>query len=218
VHENENAMEGDAILDTEHQMRAEAFAPQIFSPTKPATAGMTTGRKPKADAVASKIRGGIGDAIRKAIRKSNRDLTLLRSQGQHLLSHQGSNSSSTGGMTAVESIQERAFVVVCLKQRRTVTPHFVAFECRIHDIGAKLQKTDARMLKDNPSIVLEALFQPAAIQYLKLCPGNLLKIYEPLHFVAEEVAAGSTSDPKWFLLSTHLSEVINDKSTTVLRD
>ncbi|KAE9118268.1 hypothetical protein PF005_g8669 [Phytophthora fragariae] len=108
--------DGDAILDTEHQMRTEPFAPQIFSPSKPVPAAGAISRKSKADGLISKVRGSIGDALRKAIRKSNRDLTLLRSRGQHLLPQQSNHSSSKGTVGAIESIQERGHIVVCLQQ------------------------------------------------------------------------------------------------------
>ncbi|KAG6610753.1 uncharacterized protein IUM83_08166 [Phytophthora cinnamomi] len=48
--------DGDAILDTEHQMRAEPFAPQIFSPSKPApAAGTKHSWKSKSDGLVSKL-------------------------------------------------------------------------------------------------------------------------------------------------------------------
>ncbi|KAH7488069.1 uncharacterized protein KRP23_2027 [Phytophthora ramorum] len=201
---DENSTDGDAILDTEHQMRAETFAPQIFSPTKPASTKSAIGRKSKSDGLAPKIRGSIGDVIRKAIRKSNRDLTLLRSQGQHLLPQQTNPSSAMGVLGAVESIQERAYIIVCLKRSRAVN----SYECYVHEVTAKLKGNTANMIKEKHSMVLEALFQPQAAQFLKLSPGKMVKIYEPFHFVAEQAADGSTSKPKWFLLCTQLAEVI----------
>ncbi|GMF24176.1 unnamed protein product [Phytophthora lilii] len=199
-------MDDDAILDTDHQMQAEPFAPQIFSPTKTALSGTTAGRKAKSDATVPKIRGGIGVVIRKAVRRSNRDLTLLRSHGQHLLPQQTSHSSPTGTIGAVESIQDRAFIVLRLKQRHENVPHFASYEAYIQEVGAKLKGSTADKIKDQNSVVVEALFQPQVAEYLKLCPGKLVRIYEPLHFVTEQRAVGSTSKPKWFLLSTQLAE------------
>ncbi|KAG7388474.1 hypothetical protein PHYPSEUDO_012535 [Phytophthora pseudosyringae] len=208
---DESPTKGDAIMDTEHQMRAEPFAPQIFSPSKPASTCASTSRKTRDDAVvASKIRGCLGDVIRKAIRKRNRDLTLLRSHGQHLLPQQSSQSSQNGSIGAVESIQNRPCVVICLKRRCAVTPHSVSYEFQVHEVAVNLEKTTEHVLTEKHSAVFEVLFQPQTADYLKLSSGKLLKVYEPLHFVAEEVAAGSTSKAKWFLLSTQLTEVIED--------
>ncbi|KAG2766093.1 hypothetical protein PC129_g3106 [Phytophthora cactorum] len=202
---DENPTEADAILDTEHQMRAEPFAPQIFSPTKPVGGGI--GRKSKDESIISKIRGSMGDVIRKAIRKRNRDLTLLRSHGQHLLPQQSSHSSLKGVIGAMESIQDRACIMVRLMRRCAVTPHSVSYECQIHEVAATLEKTTASALKGK-NLIVKAIFHPQAAKYLKLSIGTSLKIYEPLRFVEEEVAVGSTSKPEWFLLSTQLTEVV----------
>ncbi|KAJ8569041.1 hypothetical protein ON010_g6217 [Phytophthora cinnamomi] len=202
--------DGDAILDTEHQMRAEPFAPQIFSPSKPApAAGTKHSWKSKSDGLVSKVRGSVGDVLRKALRKSHRDLTLLRSRGQHLLSQQSNNSSSMGTVGAVETIQERGFIVVCLQQCCAGTSQFAAYKCNIREVAAKVEKTTAASLTKS-SGVLEALFQPQTAEFLKLAPGKSVKLYEPLHVVAEHVAAGSTKKPRWFLLSTQLAEVVDD--------
>ncbi|KAL3661499.1 hypothetical protein V7S43_013259 [Phytophthora oleae] len=204
----ENPIESDAILDTEHQMRAESFAPQIFSPSKPTPGSGTIGRMPRDDAIVAKVRGNMGDLIRKAIRKRNRDLTLLRSHGQHLLPQQGSHSSPKGTTGAVESIQDRAYVVVCLQRRNQVTPHSVSYDCQIHEVAAKLERSIPSVLRGKHSEVLEAIFQPKTDEYLKLSSGLMLKIYEPLHYVLEKAAAGSACKPRWFLLSTQLMEVV----------
>ncbi|ETK83374.1 hypothetical protein F441_11669 [Phytophthora nicotianae CJ01A1] len=198
AHAAENPTEADPILDTEHQMRAEPFAPQIFSPTK-------SGRKSKDESVISKIRGSMGDVIRKAIRKRNRDLTLLRSHGQHLLPQQSIRSSLQGAM---ESIQDRACITVRVMRRCAVTSHSVSYECQIHDVASKLEKSTTSALKEEKDTV-KALFHPQAAEHLKLSTGMLLRIYEPVHVVEEEVAAGSTRKPEWFLLSTQLTEVVD---------
>ncbi|KAG1696387.1 hypothetical protein DVH05_018518 [Phytophthora capsici] len=143
----ESPIESDAIIDTEHQMRAEAFAPQIFSPSKPAPAHGAINRIPRDVAIVSKFRGTSGDLIRKAIRKRNRDLTLLRSHGQHLLPQQGSHSSPTGIPGAVESIQERAYVVVVLQRRNPVTPYSVSYDCQIREVAAKLERSLPSVLR-----------------------------------------------------------------------
>ncbi|POM80658.1 Hypothetical protein PHPALM_1478 [Phytophthora palmivora] len=205
-----NPTETDAILDTEHQMRAEPFTPQFFSPTKPTSTSTNAKSKSKGDAIVSKIRGNVGDIIRKAIRRRNRDLTLLRSHGQHLLPQQSNHSLPQGMSGAVESIQDRASLLICLKQRCNVTSHSVSYECQIHKVAGKLEKTTASVLKDKHTMVLEVHFQLRTAEYLKLSSGKLLKIYEPLHFVEEKVAAGSSSKLKWFLLSTQLTEVVQD--------
>lgn len=201
-------MEADAILDTERQMRAEPFAPQIFSPTKPSTGGSSIGRKSKDESCISKIRGRLGDVIRKAIRKRNRDVTLLRSHGQHLLPQQSSHPSLKGTSGAIESIQDRACVLVRLMRCCAVAPHSVTYECQIEEVAAKLEKATPAALTEKSS-TLKALFHPHAAEHLKLSSGTLAKIYEPLHFVEKEMAAGSTSKPEWFLLSTQLTEVVD---------
>uniref|UniRef100_K3WCA9 Uncharacterized protein n=1 Tax=Globisporangium ultimum (strain ATCC 200006 / CBS 805.95 / DAOM BR144) TaxID=431595 RepID=K3WCA9_GLOUD len=65
-------------------MREERFETQFFSPSKPNAASR---KKHKSDpaAVVKKIRGDLGAAVTKAIRRSNRDLTMLHSHGQTLL-------------------------------------------------------------------------------------------------------------------------------------
>ncbi|KAK1932387.1 hypothetical protein P3T76_012381 [Phytophthora citrophthora] len=204
----ENSIESDAIIDTEPQMRAEPFAPQIFSPSKPAPASGAINRMPRDDATVSKVRGKVGDLIRKAIRKRNRDLTLLRSHGQHLLPQQGSHSSPKGIVGAVESIQDRPYVVVVLHRRNQVTPHTVSYDCQICEVTAKLEGSLPSVLRGTHSEVMEAIFRPKTAEYLKLSSGLMLKIYEPLHFVSEKMATGSTCKPRWFLLSTQLAEVV----------
>ncbi|KAG1684310.1 hypothetical protein DVH05_011414, partial [Phytophthora capsici] len=204
----ENPIESDAIIDTEHQMRAEAFAPQIFSPSKPAPANGAINRIPRDDAIVSKVRGKVGDLIRKAIRKRNRDLTLLRSHGQHLLPQQGSHSSPKGIPGAVESIQDRAYVVVVLQRRNPVTPHSVSYDCQIREVAAKLEGSLPSVLRGKHSEMVEVIFQPKTAEFLKLSSGLMVTIYEPLHFVSENVATGSTCKPRWFLLNTQLMEVV----------
>lgn len=170
------------------------------------------GRKPKPDGLVSKVRGSIGDVLRKAIRKSNRDLTLLRSRGQHLLPQQSNHSSSKGTIGSIESIQERGHVVVCLQQICMGRSQFVAHECRVQKVAANMEKTTAASLTEN-SVVIEALFQPQTAEYLKLSPGKVVKIYEPFHVVAEHMAAGSTTKPRWLLLNTQLAEVLDEYSS-----
>uniref|UniRef100_A0AAV1U9K9 Uncharacterized protein n=1 Tax=Peronospora matthiolae TaxID=2874970 RepID=A0AAV1U9K9_9STRA len=206
---DENPMAGDVILDTEHQMRAERFTPQVFSPTKPASTSTVHSRKPYGDTIVSKIRGSIGDVIRKAIRKSSRDLTLLRSHGQRLLPKQSRHSSSTASIGAIESVQYRAYVVIRLMRFCGTLPDFIAYECRMHQVTSNLEKTAADdLVKD--SVLFEAHFRPQTAEHLKLAPGNLLKVFEPLHFFLEHVAAGSIRKPRWFLASTQLAQVIDD--------
>ncbi|RLN31989.1 hypothetical protein BBJ28_00013759 [Nothophytophthora sp. Chile5] len=210
-----NATDGDAILDTEHQMRAEPFAAQIFSPTKLSAAGLTSGRKAKSDPITAKIRGDIGEAIRKALRKNNRDLTLLRSRGQHLLPQQSSRSAANHHFGAIESVQERPFVIICTDRRRAVTPHSVTYECHVHEVALEVKKRLPSVLdvgSSTPMQRLDVLFQLQTADYLKLGPGKLLKIYEPLHFVPRHMAPGSSNSgaSKWFLISTQLAEVVED--------
>ncbi|RMX64211.1 hypothetical protein DD238_006026 [Peronospora effusa] len=204
-----NVTYDDAILDTEHHMRAERFAPHIFSPNKRASTTNTLSRKFKGDEVVSRIRGGIGDVVRKAIRKSNRELTLLRSHGQHLLPQQSGYSSPMTSIGVVESIQNRAYIVICLTRYCGIISRFVAYECRIHQVTANLEKTTADELKEKHSVVLEAQFHPQTAEYLKLTPGKVLKVFEPLHFFLEHVPAGSVRRPKWFLASTQLTQVVD---------
>ncbi|CAI5735580.1 unnamed protein product [Peronospora destructor] len=178
----ENVTDSDAILDTENHIRAERFAPQFFPPNKRASTTNGLSRKLKGDAVVSKIRGDIGDVVRKAIRKSNRELTLLRSHGQHLLPQQSDYSSPTALIGVVESIQNRAFIVICLTRYCGIVSHFAAYECRIHQVTASLEKPTADELKEQHSVVLEAQFHLQTAEYLKLSPGKVLKVFEPLHF------------------------------------
>ncbi|GMG14724.1 unnamed protein product [Phytophthora fragariaefolia] len=175
----------------------------------PSAPKVTTGRTSKSDGAVAKIRGSIGDILRKAIRKGNRDLTILRSRGQHLLA-QLSNESMTGTTGAVESIQDRAYIVVCIMQRCVSTPQFASYECNVNEVSVKMEKTTAEKLSKN--VILEAVFRPQTVEHLRLSPGMLVKIYEPLHVVAERMVAGSTSTPKWFLLNTQLAEVFDDSS------
>ena len=200
-------MIGDTILDTEHQMRSERFQPQIFSPPKSAMPTNTAlCRTREASTVMSRIRGGIGGVICKSIRKSNRDLTLLRSHGQHLLSRQRNHSSSAAFTDAIASVQDRAYVIIRVT-RFCGSPHLIAYECRLHQVTCKLEKTIADELM-NDLAVLEAHFRPQTAEYLKLVPDKLLKVFEPLHFFREHEAVGSISKPKWFLASTQLTQVI----------
>ncbi|CAH0475290.1 unnamed protein product [Peronospora belbahrii] len=199
---------GDAILDTEHHMQAEEFVPHVFSPVKPASTTTALSRKLKDDVVVSKIRGGIGDVIRKATRKSNRELTLLRSHKQHLFPQHGNHSPRMTFLGLVESIQNRAYIEICLTRYCGTLSHFAAYECHVHQVTAKLKKPTADELKEKHSIVLEAQFHPRTAEYLKLSPGKLLRVFEPLHFLLEHVAAGSVSKVKWFLVSTQLTQVL----------
>ena len=189
-------------------MRAERFAPQLYSPNKRASTTNVLSRKFKGDAVVSKIRGGIGDVVRKAIRKSNRELTLLRSHGQHMLPQQSNYSSlmTLGGV--MESIQNRAYIVICLTRYCGILSQFAAYECRIHQVTASLEKTIAEELKEKHSVVVEAQFHLQTAEYLKLSPGKVLKVFEPLHIFLEHVPAGSVRKPKWFLASTQLTQVV----------
>ncbi|CAH0485692.1 unnamed protein product [Peronospora farinosa] len=204
-----NVTDDDAILDTEHHMRAERFAPHIFSPNKRVSTINALSRKFKGNEVVSRIRGGIGDVVRKAIRKSNRELTLLRSHGQHLLPQQSGYSSPMTSIGVVESIQNRAYIVICLTRYCGILSRFVAYECRIHQVTANLEKTTADELKEKHSVVLEAQFHLQTAEYLKLTPGKVLKVFEPLHFFLEHVPAGSVRRPKWFLASTQLTQVVD---------
>lgn len=187
----------DAIADTEHQMREEKFETQFFSPTKPNAASR---KKHKPDAAATRIRGDIGAAINKAIRKSNRDLTMLRSHGQTLL--QQSKDAHGGGRAGLDNVQDRHHVVVCLRRHR---PHAsqTIYDGSVNAVSSEINapcKERARV---------RVVFTPQTAAHLSVKPGMLVKIYEPFHFVPIVRAAGfSSANAKWLLVGTNLSEVL----------
>lgn len=203
----ENATAADAIHDTAEEMRAEPFELQHFSPTKTYSAGASVSRKAMDDSIALKIHGNIGDVIRKATRKRSRDLTLLRSHGQHLLPEQSTHSLEKATLGAVESVQDRAWIVIRLKRRCTETPDFVLYECQIHKVAASLEKGAACALQKNDATI-KAQFDLRASGHLRLADEQLLKIYKPFHFVKELVPAGLTREPEWFMLGAQLAEML----------
>ncbi|CEG50117.1 uncharacterized protein PHALS_07843 [Plasmopara halstedii] len=193
----------DAICDTDQHMRAENFAPEHFSPPKSFSVEAPIGRK-AADALIVKIRGNLGDIIRKATRKRDRDLTLIRSQGHHLLPEQ--NSHTKGMFGVIESIQARAWIVVRLKRRCLKMPDCDLYECQIYEVAADLEKSDASALRKN-HVAVKAQFSIRVTDCLNLSEGQFIKIYEPFHLIKEQLPAGSTRKPEWFLLGTQLAEV-----------
>ncbi|KAF1782994.1 Leucine-rich repeat domain, L domain-like [Phytophthora cactorum] len=197
---DENPTEADAILDTEHQMRAEPFAPQIFSPTKPVGGGI--GRKSKDESIISKIRGSMGDLFVSATETSRscvRRPAFTTSTEQPFLTERcdwrhGINSRPSVHYGSSHAAL-RSYATFCFV--RMSNPRGCS------NAGENYCKCVEREELDSKSI-----FHPQAAEYLKLSIGTSLKIYEPLRFVEEEVAVGSTSKPEWFLLSTQLTEVV----------
>lgn len=177
-------------------MKAEPFSPQIFSPSRPNEAH--AGRKHKqGDTVLSKLRGDIGESVRKAVRRTNRDLTLLRSDGQSLLAQHGGSSAN-----AVERIQERGHVIVCLREPARSSRD--TFECSIHSTTPDV-KEDCPDRTERVQIVLS----PHTVDVVKAAPGVLLRIFAPFHFVPRRAPVGSIDGATgWFLIGTQLVEAV----------
>jgi hypothetical protein len=189
-------VEHDAILDTDQQMRAEPFSPPIFSPSRPNEAN--AGRKQRqGGAVLNKLRGDIGEAVRKAVRRTNRDLTLLRADGQSLLAQQGGGSSN-----AVERIQERGHVIVCLRAASRFGQH--TFECSVHSTTPDVEES-CPFGSERVQVVLSS----HTVDTVKAAPGVVLRIFAPFHFVPRRTPVGSTAGTKrWFLIGTQLAEAV----------
>ncbi|TDH72040.1 uncharacterized protein CCR75_000108 [Bremia lactucae] len=204
----EDNTKSDAISDTIKQLQAEPFVLESFSSVKSSSVEAFMDRKTKTVMNEFKTRGNLGDVIRKAIRKRKRDLTLLRSHDQHLLPQQSSQSlhSSNGVM---ECVQDRAWIKVHLKRRCAAMPHLLLYECQMHDYEVRKLKNAPRAFKEK-NMIVKAFFDLRDAGYPKLSDGILLKIYDPLYLVAEQLAAGSTREPTYFLLGTQLAESLND--------
>lgn len=197
----------DAIADTEHQMREEKFEMQFFSPSK--LNNPAARRKQKPDAAATRIRGELGEAIARAIRKTTRDLTMLHSHGQTLLE----KNRDTPGFenSGLERVQDREYTVVCLRRQRrhpegedpseqtVYDGHIHAFSCNASSSPCP-EKTRVRIA-----------FSSQATAHLSLRPSALVKIYAPYHFVPLEHAVGSSTlrtKTRWLLVGTTLSEMV----------
>lgn len=209
----------DLIVDTEHQLKAEPLAPAFTSPTKP-----LVGRalQHKTHPTVSKIRGELGDSVRKAIRKSNRDFTLLRAHDQSLLRNDAHGAG--GGM---ESIQDRPFVVVCLGRLRVQDAMSVYDNCYVHSLPASMS-SDSNVFKPDaqPAPRLRVVFPATVASTLQLSPETLVKVFAPFHFVPHKAAPGSAprrqrsgapgETTTWMLIGTTLTEVV-EKTHTCLQ-
>lgn len=186
----------DAILDTDQQMKAEPFSPPIFSPSRSNEAH--SGRKQRQGGAAlNKLRGDIGEAVRKAVRRTNRDLTLLRADGQSLLAQQGGGSSNV-----VERIQDRGHVIVCLRAASMSGQH--TFECSVHSTTP-----DAEESCPSGAERVQVVLSPHTVDAVKAAPGVVLRIFTPFHFVPRRTPVGSTAGTnRWFLIGTQLAEAV----------
>ncbi|TYZ59308.1 hypothetical protein PybrP1_001187 [[Pythium] brassicae (nom. inval.)] len=191
----------DAIADTAEQLRQEKFEADVLSPS--ALAHPPARRKLKPDAAAAKIRCGLGEPVARAIRATARDLTLLHSHGQTLLSGFGSAD--------LERVQDRDFAVVRLRRQRRCADHadeaevLTTFDGRVHALsrgpGDSGPPAHARV---------RVAFSAQAAARLSLQPDTLVKVYAPFHFVPLEHAVGTAAvrrKPQWLLIGTTLSEM-----------
>lgn len=206
----------DVILDTEHQLKAEPLEPTFTSPTKPL---MGRAQQHKVHPIVAKIRGELGDSVRKAIRKSNRDFTLLRVHDQSLL-RQHSDAHGTSGL---ESIQDRPFVVVCLGRMRVEDAMSVFDDCFVHSMPSD---SSAFGPDAQPTPRLRVVFPSTIASSLQLTPETLIKVFAPFHFVPHKAAPGlaprrrsgtPSAVTTWMLIGTTLTEVV-EKTHTCLRD
>lgn len=204
----------DVIVDTEHQMREEKFETQIFSPSKLHNPSLARKKqqlqKLNAAAVASKIRGELGEAVARAIRKTTRDLTMLHSHGQTLIEQSRETTTSAG----LDRVQDRDHTVIRLRrhrqsqsqQQQESSGNLMVYDASIHTLSPEVQapcKEKARV---------RVAFSSQAASQLKLKPNALVKIYAPFHFIPLAQPAGSSNavgrSSKWLLVGTTLSEVI----------
>lgn len=198
----------DAIADTAVEMRAEAFEMQFFSPSKLASAAAARRRslKPESAAAASKIRGELGDAIARAIRKTTRDLTLLHAHGQTLLEQQHRD----GNGLRLDRVQDRESTVVRLlrqRQESAETGDRIVFDATVDDLSADL----AAALPCPVNTRVRVAFSSQTASQLSLERHARVRIYAPFHFIPLELAPGSAprrSPPKWLVLGTALSELV----------
>lgn len=208
----------DAIADTEHQMRGEKFETQIFSPSKlhnPSLARKKQQKPNAAAATASKIRGELGEAVARAIRKTTRDLTMLHSHGQTLIEQSKRESSTSAGL---DRVQDRDFSVVRLRlhrrsqrnqqqQQGSSGGELTVFDGTIQALSPGLQTPC------NEKSCVRVAFSSQTASQLTLKANALVKIYAPFHFIPLVQPAGSSSagsrPPKWLLVGTTLSEIIS---------
>lgn len=189
-------------------MKSESFTPHIFLPSKVVSIPNTR-RSKSEDGILSKIRGDLGDALRKAIRRSNRETTLLRSDGQSLLQNQA-------GRGAVERIQDRGYVTLRItSEARSGQDRF--FECVIRSFtpDVKDRCPTPTIANEHVQVVLSA----HTCEFVKPAPGVILKIYEPFCIVPKAKPAGlSDLRTTWFLVSTHLAEVVTDSDANETKE
>lgn len=155
----------------------------------------------------SKLRGEIGEAIRRAIRKGNKDLTLFRSGGQSMLLNQASVN-----VAAVESVQDRGYVVISIK--RHASSRAGTFECVLHrasddTVEAYPSIFNSRTDAKSP---IQAVFSAQNAEYLKVAPGQMVKVYAPFHFIPIKIPPGSSKrmGSQWLLVGTALSETVDN--------
>ncbi|TMW64513.1 hypothetical protein Poli38472_011393 [Pythium oligandrum] len=183
--------EEDGITDTVTHMREEPFQTQFFSPSKL----NPPNRKPKSDGLNIKIRGEIGDIIRKAVRKSRRDLTILRAVGQTMLQQEEDEG--------VASIHSRRHVIVCLQRLRPHTS-LVKYDGQVLERSPECDESTLGTNQDSMVIV----FTPQIAQQHHLSPGTRLKIFAPFQFINEHAVPGQRQRSKPYLLGTNLFEIL----------
>ena len=211
----------DAIDDTDQQMRSETIDASLFSPSKTSAPTTVSGRKRRPqDAVLAKIKGPLGDAVRKASRKATRDLTLLRSSGQSLFH-------------ATDAIDARPRVVFCLRKAH-VLPHHVVYEAVLHQhdqrSGGEYSQQHNATEPPSPSGVKAktnhnnhnneafvasnvrrflAVFKPSVAKFKQLAPGTLVQVFAPFHFVPALATATEIARDAWLLTTTDLCAVVD---------
>lgn len=202
----------DAIADTELQMREEKFETQIFSPSKlnnQSALARKKQQKPNAAVTASKIRGELGEAVARAIRKITRDLTMLHSHGQTLI-----EQSSGSMLVGLDRVQDRGFTVVRLRHKRSRQPQQQeqkesSGDLTVYDACIQRLSPDLQAPCDEKSRIRVAFSAQIATQ-LRLQKDAHVKIYAPFHFIPLVQPVGSLSAlkrPKWLLVGTTLAEI-----------
>jgi hypothetical protein len=196
----------DTIADTMTEMRSEPFQTQFFSPSK--LSSSTSHRRPRASdaaAVLAKIRGSLGDAIRKATRKTHRDLTLLRSQGQTLLGRSGGGHPQD----SAHDVHARDFVVVQL-DRLAKHAHLVMFDgVVVHGLQTTSDNGDERETQGSREGLKLTIVFSASDASQQLTRGAQLKIFAPFQIVDEWCTPGMRPRRRRkFLIGTSLFEIM----------